>query len=59
VMAEKISKLEAHYQSMPFGAQRCARCTMFRSPDTCTAVRGEVEYKGWCKLFERKDVSKA
>jgi hypothetical protein len=44
----------AKYQPRPNGPQRCGLCTMFRSPDRCTAVAGDISPQGWCKLFKRR-----
>jgi hypothetical protein len=38
----------------PNANERCSRCVMFREPDRCTAVIGEISPTGWCRLFERK-----
>ncbi len=50
----KTSKAEARYRDRPNGAERCGRCTMFREPDRCSAVIGEIQPTGWCKFFKRK-----
>ena len=34
--------------------ERCAICTMFRAPQSCTAVEGKIAAAGWCRYFERK-----
>jgi hypothetical protein len=51
---EKVSKEEAKYQNYPKINAWCARCTMFRSPNQCTTVKGDILRTGWCKYFERK-----
>lgn len=51
----KSTKAEAHYRDYRKDGQWCAKCTMFRKPGSCTAVAGEIEPQGWCKLYEEKD----
>jgi hypothetical protein len=41
------------YQSHPEGSERCGNCSMFRKPNQCTAVAGNISPKGWCKLWEK------
>lgn len=48
----KASKAEADYQSKPHNNERCVNCTMFREPNKCTAVSGDISPNGWCKWFE-------
>ena len=55
--SKKITKAVAKYRDRPNGLERCGRCTMFREPDRCTLVIGEVNPTGWCKHFDRKSQS--
>lgn len=32
--------------------ERCAGCTMFQPPSSCTAVDGTISPHGWCRLFK-------
>lgn len=51
----RMSKADARYtDSAPKTKERCAGCVMFRGPDKCTLVRGEIAPGGWCKYWEAK-----
>ena len=54
----KASKEAASYRSKSIrGAnRRCALCTMFRAPSSCTSVEGTISPKGDCAYFKRKKV---
>jgi hypothetical protein len=52
--AAKMSQTAARYQSSPRGEQRCANCTPFVAPSSCTLVEGAVAANGWCMLWVRK-----
>ncbi len=49
----KVAKAEANYRE---GTRRrhCGICIMFRSPRSCTKVRGEIEVDDVCDYFARK-----
>lgn len=49
--ANKASKEEAAYQDSPKNDQRCINCTMWRDPNKCTAVAGNISPNGWCKWY--------
>ena len=51
----KVDKKTARYQTHPRGIAFCARCSMFRSPHSCTKVAGDISPRGWSKFFEWKD----
>ena len=51
----KVDKKTAHYQTHPRGIARCERCSMFRSPHSCTKVAGDISPRGWSKYFDWKD----
>lgn len=51
-MAEKATKAKANYRAGTAN-RRCALCTMFRPPESCTAVKGEIRKSGVCDYFER------
>jgi hypothetical protein len=54
--AGTISQDEADYtDDGPVEAERCRHCTMFRAPDSCTLVKGDIHPDGHCRLFEAKD----
>lgn len=44
----KSTKSEANYQSKPHAGQRCVNCTMWRDPNKCSAVAGNISPEGWC-----------
>ena len=49
---EKLSKPEAEYQDTPKNDQQCSECTKFQPPKGCSVVSGDINAKGWCKLYE-------
>ena len=51
----KVDKKTARYQTHPRGIARCERCSMFRSPHSCTKVAGDIRPRGWSKYFDWKD----
>lgn len=57
-MTAKSTKATAHYRDGS-DERRCALCTMFRPPGSCTAVSGEISADGLCDYFERKSKKRA
>jgi len=57
-IAEKagtISQHEADYtEDGPIEAERCRHCTMFRAPDSCTYVEGDIHPGGHCRFFNAR-----
>lgn len=51
---ERITKGEADYVNHPVAGRRCADCSMFRPPRSCTLVEGNISPSGHCKYWERK-----
>lgn len=49
---EKLSKPDAAYQDAPKNNQQCSECTKFQPPKGCSVVAGDINPKGWCKLYE-------
>ena len=47
----KSTKAEANYQSKPHAGQRCINCTMWRDPNKCSAVAGNISPDGWCDWY--------
>lgn len=47
----KSTKSEANYR-LGTKKEKCAICTMFRSPDSCTAVQGSIRPQDTCDYFE-------
>ena len=48
---EKGSKAEAGYQPNPKNGQKCINCTMWRDPNKCSAVAGNIDPNGWCDWY--------
>lgn len=48
---EKGTKAEAGYQPNPKNGQKCINCTMWRDPNKCTAVAGNIDPDGWCEWY--------
>jgi hypothetical protein len=51
----KLSQREAQYQPTPKYGQSCAMCQLFRPPDGCQIVAGDISPGGWCKFFSLPD----
>lgn len=49
--AVKGTKAEANYQSNPKNGQKCINCTMWRDPNKCSAVAGNIDPAGWCDWY--------
>jgi hypothetical protein len=49
---KKLSKSEAAYQDTPKNDQQCSECTRFQPPKGCSVVSGDIDPRGWCKLYE-------
>jgi hypothetical protein len=48
-----ISQDEADYtDDGPVVVERCHYCTMFREPDACTLVEGDIHPGGHCRYFQ-------
>ncbi len=50
---KKVSKESVDY-GPGIKQRRCALCTMFRKPQSCTLVAGWIDEDDVCKEFERK-----
>jgi hypothetical protein len=50
----KHPKQEAQYvaNGVP-GNERCDNCTMWREPNKCSAVSGDIKPEAWCKWWKR------
>lgn len=53
-MSKKISKAKAAYRAHVVAHKRCGTCSMFRKPNSCTLVEGDISPQGVCKHWERK-----
>jgi hypothetical protein len=51
----KLSQREAHYQPAPRYGESCAMCQLFRPPQACRIVAGEISPRGWCQFFSLPD----
>lgn len=49
--AAKGTKAEAGYQPNPKNGQKCINCTMWRDPNKCSAVAGNIDPNGWCDWY--------
>jgi len=49
----KHTKIEAGYVAHTVKGQRCDGCTMWRPPNKCSAVSGDIKPEGWCKWWKR------
>jgi len=49
----KATHAESHYR-MGHGETRCANCTMFRPPSSCTSVQSPIEGGMLCDYFKKK-----
>lgn len=54
----KATKAKARYRDGN-RERHCALCTMFRSPNSCTAVAGDISPGGLCDYFKRKGKKRA
>jgi hypothetical protein len=50
----KIAKAAVAYQDTPNGDKECDNCNFFVAPNACKTVDGEINPKGWCKLYNKK-----
>ena len=58
---QKHSKEEAGYVGHTVKGQRCDQCTMWRAPNKCSAVAGDIKPEAWCEWWKqshRKDLVK-
>lgn len=49
------TKAEVDYVDYPINNQKCSECTMFRCPNKCTAVEGDISPEGWCIWWTYKE----
>jgi hypothetical protein len=52
--AQKTAKPAVKYQESPNNGQKCADCTFFQAPGSCTVVDGTISPNGWCSLYSKK-----
>jgi hypothetical protein len=53
-VASKISKKDADYIPAReyLGVEFCKECTMWRGPDGCSSVAGDIESNAHCRLYK-------
>lgn len=51
----KASQRDARYQAVPKDGQSCAMCQLFRPPQACEVVAGDISPTGWCSFFSLPD----
>ena len=51
-----LTQKEVEYRNSPNGEQSCANCGLFRQPNLCSAVAGNVIAGGWCNIWRKKDI---
>ena len=54
-VALSMPKQEAGYQPTPRGGLSCAMCSLFRPPNRCEVVSGDISPDGWCRFFAMPD----
>jgi len=47
------SKAKAGYVAHTVKGQRCDQCTMWRPPNKCSAVIGDIKPNAWCKWWKK------
>jgi hypothetical protein len=52
--AAKMSQQSVAYQESPKGDQQCSNCSLFKEPNSCTLVDGNISPTGWCKFWVKK-----
>ena len=50
----KMAQKAAGYQATPKGDQSCANCALFKTPNSCTLVDGDIATTGWCRFYAKK-----
>ena len=50
----KMSEKAAGYQETPKDGASCASCALFKAPNSCTLVDGEISPNGWCRFYAKK-----
>ena len=53
----KIPQSAVAYQDTPNGDKECDNCNFFVAPNACKTVDGEIDPKGWCKIYVKKPAS--
>jgi hypothetical protein len=52
---QKSTKAAARYQAMMKDGFSCGMCTLFRPPQSCVVVEGDISRQGWCRFFDLSD----
>lgn len=51
VVDKKITKEEANYHERSIDMMRCKGCMMFKKPNRCDLVIGDINPEGWCEHY--------
>jgi|SRR5215469_4267993 len=51
IVDKKMNKKEANYHERSIDMLKCKGCMMFRRPDACKLVEGEINPDGWCEHY--------
>ena len=49
--AAQVSQAAVRYQQTAFNGRECSGCKSFVKPNSCKTVAGEINPKGWCKIW--------
>ncbi len=49
----RVSKEQANYRGGT-PQKHCGKCSMFRAPDSCTYVKGDIKPTDVCKFYDPK-----
>ena len=52
--AAKMAQKSVGYQDSPKDDQQCSNCSLFREPNSCTIIDGEISPRGWCRFWVKK-----
>jgi hypothetical protein len=50
----KMSQTTVAYQQTPKDDKECDQCNFYIDPNACKVVDGEINPKGYCKLWNKK-----
>jgi hypothetical protein len=50
----KMSTKAAGYQTTPKDGASCSDCALFKAPNSCTLVDGDISPNGWCRFYAKK-----
>ncbi len=50
----KMEQKAAGYQDTAKDGQQCSTCALFKAPNSCTLVDGNISPNGWCRFYSKK-----